>query len=701
MKIKKVLLLALAIVMGSLLLGQSSVTPGYHEGYSATLDGTTSIPPGIPYWSQPLEECPSPSALSSVLDGTLGVDSQVANDFIFTGAVGEIYAVRWWQAFWGGIYTPGSCNWIIGIYDDDACLPVNLISEWSIPNTGSNENFACSAFWGEIYEYWAYLSPAFTPDINTTYWISIQAVLNSTPYSGRLCVEEVVGCESAWKSSFHGYPDWIPLSDFLNTPTDSPFELYGPYTSPLTWIGGTTGVENDWHTGTNWDVGNIPDNTCDVVVPAGLDFYPTLTAPGSCKDITLKSDATGTATILDNGLLAVNGTSYVERWFSGNTADWHLVSSPIMNAQAGVFMDMFLQSFDEASNSYTEIIDPVVPLNVMEGYGLYSTLGVDNIVTFSGALNLGPQSGDYTADGLGWNLLGNPYPSSIDWQSVVIPPGLSAEVHYIDALSGANLSFVQGVGGPGSQYIPPGQGFFVSATGPGSLVVDDLSRSHLGRNFFYKNSNPYVLVLDASGESYSDETWIHFNDEANVEHDGTYDAFKRISYSNPALPQIFSISPSGDHLSVNGLPKTDMVPLGFTAVNSGEFTINVIETGEFNEIILEDLFTNHQVGLLSQPYTFSYTEGDDINRFKLHMSLLGINEDFADLFQVYSDGNSIYVLAPENSNSEVAIFNMMGQQLSQAILKCGMNEFKANGTGAYILKIISNNQFTAKKVIVK
>ncbi|HTS88456.1 MAG TPA: hypothetical protein VMG41_08200, partial [Gemmatimonadales bacterium] len=56
-----------------------------------------------------------------------------------------------------------------------------------------------------------------------------------------------------------------------------------------TWTGA---VSTDWSTAGNWNPSAIPDNTVDVVIPSGLSRYPTLTAAGSAKTVTVNTGAT-------------------------------------------------------------------------------------------------------------------------------------------------------------------------------------------------------------------------------------------------------------------------------------------------------------------------------------------------------------------------------------------------------------------------
>ncbi len=491
-------------------------------------------------------------------------------------------------------------------------------------------------------------------------------------------------------------------------------------TSPTTaiWVGSDGSNENpnpleDWFGADNWDVQDVPGIATDVIIPTGLADYPTIDRLAVCNNILVGSDVSGTATILDRGYLTVNGTAIAERYFSGNDADWHLVSPPISDAQAGVFMDMYLMSFDETpampygpdnDYGYTDIIEPMDGLTKMEGYALYSTLGANNTVSFTGNLNFSPQSHPFNLNGnnpYGWNLLGNPFVSSIDWETVTIPSGLSNEVHYIDAATGNDISYVQSVGGTGSQYIPPHQGFFVSASATGSLVLSDAQRTHEGSDSFYKNDNPNLLILVATNANFSDKTLIHFNEGAGVGHDGTFDAYKRISTSNPELPQIYSYTPSGDKLSVNGLPQTNMVPVGFVSLLPGEFEISTIETGDFSIVILEDLVTGIKTNMLADSYNFIYNLDDQENRFIVHFTPLAVEDNRESIFNIYSFSKDVYVSVPTDTKGEITIYSITGQEIANSAITGTISKISLKSTGFYIVKVQNGQELITRKVFVK
>jgi len=246
------------------------------------------------------------------------------------------------------------------------------------------------------------------------------------------------------------------------------------------------------------------------------------------------------------------------------------------------------------------------------------------------------------------------------------------------------------------------QGFFVSTTAPGAFVAGDAQRTHMGGSTFYKSENPKLVVLNAAGANYSDQAWIHFNEQAGVEHDGVYDAYKRISLSNPLLPQLYSITPAGTKMSVNGMPQALTVPVGFTAVESGVFTISALQTGEFTKVALEDLFTGTFTDLLANSYQFTYTAGDQDNRFVLHFNGVSVGENQADQVNIYSSQKDVYVAVPASKLGNVKILNMLGQEVTKSKIVDVLTKLTVNQIGVYVVQVkMEDGKIYTKKVIIR
>jgi hypothetical protein len=296
--------------------------------------------------------------------------------------------------------------------------------------------------------------------------------------------------------------------------------------------------------------------------------------------------------------------------------------------------------------------------------------------------------------------LGNPFVSSINWENVTIPPEMTNEVHYIEAATGNDLSYVQGTGGTGSQYIPPMQGFFIKATAPGTFSAGDAARSHSGASNFYKAGTTELLILETSGDQYSDKMLIHFNELAGAEHDGKYDAYKRLSFSNPKLPQVFTYTPSGVRLSVNGMPETAAVPVGFTAGTTDSYSIKMVEPGNFTTVLLEDKMNGVITDLLKYDYSFNYIEGDNENRFLLHFAPLSVDETGKALANIYALDHTVYVNLIDFTQGDIFIYNVSGQLVATSPAAKGMNKVFLRNPGHYVVKVVTETETLVQKVFI-
>ena len=209
-----------------------------------------------------------------------------------------------------------------------------------------------------------------------------------------------------------------------------------------------------------------------------------------------------------------------------------------------------------------------------------------------------------------------------------------------------------------------------------------------------KSENQNLLILKVSNETYSDETWIHFNKNAAMGYEGQFDAHKMISTSNPELPQIYSITPAGELLSINGLPETETVELGFTSLLPGTFTIEATKLMESANIILEDLKTNVFTDLVKASYTFEYIPGENHARFIVHFSPLGLTKNGLGNVSVYSSGKDVYVSVPENMKGDISVYNVTGQKVAYLPISGKNNILSILYDGVYIVKVVSNNKTT-------
>ncbi len=446
-------------------------------------------------------------------------------------------------------------------------------------------------------------------------------------------------------------------------------------------------------------------------------------------DFVLEADANSSASLIDR-----NATNHVTHAAGSQSQDqlyvvgenWHYVSSPVQDEVSGVFLDMYLYDWDEASQTWSWNAPVYIPLTPMKGWALWSPASIgDATRTFEGDFNTGNQSYSLTRNDpngacpVGANLVGNPYPSSLNWESASgwTETNVSPTIYLWNSTTGntgtynkaTNIS-QNGV----DSIIPPKQGFFVTVTTgntSGSLSVGNGARVHcLNRPVFkagQKISIPNILQLNVttSLNSYSDEALIVFNKEATNAYDDRYDAFKIKGAA--AAPQLYTVW-YGTEYAVNTLQEISedlIVPLHFKAGINGAYTIdaNTNNLPAGTELYLEDLKLNKFQNLMSNDkYKFAADTEDEAERFLLHFKAPnGIEEELTNDVNVFSFKKDIYITTPEGFSGEVKVYDMLGQEIVTQNIYNEETIITMNTADYYIVKVFSTKQAKSYKVLIK
>jgi hypothetical protein len=509
-------------------------------------------------------------------------------------------------------------------------------------------------------------------------------------------------------------------------------------------------VNNDWFVPGNWSLGTVPEKD-NIIVPAstkdniilsggisfvinveiedgaGIIIMPTgvLVAFGTITnngDIYIHSDFEGNSGMfLDYGIL--EGTGHFS--FTRNMGEtypnytdprgWHFVGTPISPFGGEDILDIFLNLWDEPTDQYIHIegSEPCVAVDYtwtpLQGMSMKLDLnyacpdpGTGGIINFAGNftdLHTGPISGNYTAEGTTmpehWNLMANPYPSSLFIPFMIFPPSLNASVYQWD---GDNETWKSYVGGVGKLFIAPTQAFFVSAISNGTLTVDNWMRGFCGQ--WLKDEIQDLIALQASGYGYEDIAYIRFLDKATVSFDRDWDAYKLLS-SVEEVPQIYTTS-NDIMYSIQSRPATSILPLSFKSGQDGLFTIEVIEANDINDVMLEDILTGEEINILEESYTFNHTVGNEAARFLLHFNTLGTIDQLAEIANIYSKDQNIIVNLPKTYNGEIIVFNMMGQEVTRQGIVQGLNSIPVRENNSYyVVQVVTSQETISSKVFVK
>jgi hypothetical protein len=260
---------------------------------------------------------------------------------------------------------------------------------------------------------------------------------------------------------------------------------------------------------------------------------------------------------------------------------------------------------------------------------------------FVGPVNKGTYSPTITftntgvMDNDGWNLVGNPYPSQIDW-SLVNKTNLTPFVYKLDPTTNAYVV------NDGIAPIASGQGFFVKAiaANPAITFTENCKIGDAGNGLF-KTGSPIVpfklkVVLDSLN---SDYTLLRLRNGSNAGFNEMEDAVK---LTNSSINFGFKLGISRIHINTipNLSPVSDTFVL-FMHGNQGNFRI---EASNFNDIpankqvLLKDMFTNVVVDLrVTQTYNFSITSAGLSQGDRFQLIITNQNQLPVDFVEVRAD----------------------------------------------------------------
>ena len=487
----------------------------------------------------------------------------------------------------------------------------------------------------------------------------------------------------------------------------------GHETLGYTWDGSSS---SDWNTAANWNMNAVP-NAGDNVTIANVTNDPVIASGvgASCNNLTVNSGVSLTVksggSLITNGTITNNGTISIEKTITNDI--WHYISSPVENATSNVFFGNYLQNWSEPTALWSDITETNVALTPGKGFGLWGETKTSNTYTFTGLPNTGnvpigitfTEVPDFSRDGA--NLLGNPYPSSIDWELVNDDYGA---VYYWDGAAYVAYPAGEpmpggGTYGTGSQYVPPMQGFFIIVPdgNPNSFTFTNAMRTHSGATSYYKSEKtlPDGIMLYADNGSYQDKLLIRLNDEAAENMELNRDAWKFPTITQ-GLSQLWSVCPDGN-LSIDVRPETETIQLGFANNQNGTYSIGINEIANISSADPEHTKLNHFHNLSNGAYSFDWNPADSEERFILHLKATGTNDLEAQAPQVYAAGNRVYVhLSELNSYSEMAVYDLRGRVIVKKILTAtSLQSFELNQpSGVYLVQLIGTENSKSYKIVL-
>ena len=412
-----------------------------------------------------------------------------------------------------------------------------------------------------------------------------------------------------------------------------------------------------------------------------------------------------------------SGTIY--RLMIHGTASWndHFISSPVESTTIGnVFSSMywnniFMYSYNEPGGAWVNQYY-YNPMNPGTGYSVWIDPAIpDQTATFSGTLNPDgvPQTLTYTASQSesGWNLIGNPYSSAIDWGYIYSHySNWSGKIDdQIDIWDqGSYLAGTSVI----NNIIPAQSGFFVHVTSASTPSVSETlpwaARVH-NNHSLYKDVVPDLLHLYIAGNNLHDNTYIQFTPGATSGFDSEYDAQKL--WGLTTAPQLFSIIP-GDSLAINALPSVESDPIVLMGLKVGAdstYTITADGMNSFDPsvpIFLDDLKLDVTTNLRTDTvYSFEAAPGDPINRFRVRFAYpVGIGGQKSINIFTYGDNGKIVLNDAGNYEGTYYVYNMTGQLMTTLQMQPGIEYTRLLPAGMYIVKIATCGTIISRKVVL-
>ena len=486
-----------------------------------------------------------------------------------------------------------------------------------------------------------------------------------------------------------------------------------------------------------------------------LSVYGTLLCNGplnTAGNLTLLSDASGTALVDGSGTGTITGAVTMQRYLPV-AFGYKYFSSPFQAATVAEFgeeVDLTywfpnFYRYDESrtSSGWVAYNDPAGILEPMMGYSAnFGSAGSPDTVNVSGELNNGPMSvtlynnnNTYTQ---GINLVGNPYPSAIDWDAVSgwTRTNIDNAIYYFNASAtdqygGTYSSYVNGISSDGvaSNVIPSMQGFLVHVSDgaypvSATLGVDNPVRINDRTQYFAKSTSSMKntgVPLLRMGIVFKDDSLsmdpfvVYVDEEASPGFDPELDA-KKLLNTDFNVPNLYSILPGGEQLSISAIPvilqEWTVIPLGLKTNREGALVFSLTEIDAYfskHELFFHDKLTGIREKLNTGfTYEVQLAAGTYNERFYIEMQDLtvGTGEQAVpeEAFSAYAARGVIRarVIRMDGNMGLLKLYGLDGRMVfGEEIRERGDYEFAAPPQqGIYILQYRSGEHVSAIKLFI-
>lgn len=467
------------------------------------------------------------------------------------------------------------------------------------------------------------------------------------------------------------------------------------------------------------------------------------------RPFTMKSTATQTARIAPIGVTgAIAGNFTIQRFITTRDTSFADFSSPV---QSATFADWdnelpaisYLSSppsiqasastYDEAGDTYVSVTSSGTALNAGQGFEVFLSGGFSytnfpaTTMTTIGVPNQGDidLSGSVSNTVQGWNLVGNPFASSISWADVYTASGAGASGMF-DYFEMYDFTIADWNGFTSASGVEIGstQGFWVYGdSGPMTLLIPESAKTTSSNSSIRSVKPSYFSLKLASTNSVAAHIFkVTTNSDAKDGLDNKDIPFR--ASLNKTTPEMYCMI-EGKKININNFSSTNdsySIPLKTKVNVSGNFNLSASGfdfVSEYTCIKLQDNLTGQVIDLTAEMnYRVTINVSDDADRFVLLFSkdancksvasAPSASADFSNQVQVLptAQGNVINFNLSETTYTTISVVNVLGQTV------VGSSSVNANNqsvnitlpegfSGMYIIKIGSAKGNITKKFVKK
>lgn len=478
-----------------------------------------------------------------------------------------------------------------------------------------------------------------------------------------------------------------------------------------------------WSNPSNWLNGALPGSTDEVFIdaPCQLDMdaeVASLTVSDGQR-LTLQAGRTLTVSgdlvnasiaglVIENGAQLINASVNVSAtmekdiiaYNTSNPDGWYTIASP-MDRMGIAESDFLTPNYDLYRYDETNLTNEEWQ-NYKANHPDFTTFenGRGNLYAnsnsfspaFTDFLNASAVTRPLTCterpDALsGFNLIGNPFPH-------VIYKGNGGAIDNAKLASGYYTLTNEGAWHVHTydDAIQPGQGILVKTTAATDLTIQKTNAASTSETGNAK-ANAARLEVSVAGQSGETQAFAYFASGIGL------DKMENLAEEAPSL----SIRHEGRDYAIAHLgTETETMDLMFSNKQSGDFTLAVGGSAQFNYLHLVDYITGEEVDLSEQPtYTFHANGNEYAARFMLiFKQKTGVDEsDSLQQFCFVKDG--VIYLYKETQNALFVMTDVLGRTVKSVQLNgnaaCPITNLKS---GVYLVRLTEGTTSQIQKIVI-